>query len=164
MLITYMSKTTNLDRELKKGSTELLILSLLDARARHGYDIGRQIELRSDGVVQLHVASLYRCSTVEKARLVAGRWWSGPANDAAATTVSPRRPQGAGGPEGHLARVSGRGEPRVRTPMRDWHVAVRERLAPLRLDPAPGGGRGRGAGPGAGRSMRPSHAGGPHGG
>jgi DNA-binding PadR family transcriptional regulator len=38
-----------MDRELKKGSTELLILSLLDARPRHGYDIGRQIEQRSNG-------------------------------------------------------------------------------------------------------------------
>src|SRR5919204_5840618 len=50
---------TDMDRELKKGSTELLILSLLEARARHGYDIGRQIERKSQGVVALHVASLY---------------------------------------------------------------------------------------------------------
>ena len=50
---------TDMDRELKKGSTELLILSLLEGRARHGYDIGRQIEQRSQGVVELHVASLY---------------------------------------------------------------------------------------------------------
>jgi len=27
------------DRELKRGSAELLILSLLDARPRHGYDL-----------------------------------------------------------------------------------------------------------------------------
>ena len=64
-----------MDRELKKGSTELLILSLLDARPRHGYDIGRQIELRSNGVVQLHVASLYPLLyRLERRGWVAGRW------------------------------------------------------------------------------------------
>ena len=64
-----------MDRELKKGSTELLILSLLDARPRHGYDIGRQIEQRSSGVVQLHVASLYPLLyRLERRGWVAGRW------------------------------------------------------------------------------------------
>ena len=33
-----------LDRELKKGSAELLILSLVEDRPRHGYDIGQLIE------------------------------------------------------------------------------------------------------------------------
>jgi PadR family transcriptional regulator PadR len=66
---------TDMDRELKKGSTELLILSLLEGRARHGYDIGQQIELRSQGVVQLHVASLYPLLyRLEKRGWVAGRW------------------------------------------------------------------------------------------
>jgi PadR family transcriptional regulator len=66
---------TDMDRELKKGSTELLILSLLEARPRHGYDIGRQIETRSGGVVQLHVASLYPLLyRLERRGWVAGRW------------------------------------------------------------------------------------------
>jgi len=66
---------TDMDRELKKGSTELLILSLLEARARHGYDIGQQIERRSQGVVQLHVASLYPLLyRLERRGWVAGRW------------------------------------------------------------------------------------------
>src|SRR5262245_52107969 len=34
LLATHMT-----DRELKKGSAELLILSLIEERARHGYDI-----------------------------------------------------------------------------------------------------------------------------
>ena len=64
-----------MDRELKKGSTELLILSLLEGRARHGYDIGRQIEQRSNGVVQLHVASLYPLLyRLEKRGWILGRW------------------------------------------------------------------------------------------
>ena len=66
---------TDMDRELKKGSTELLILSLLEGRARHGYDIGRQIEQRSQGVVELHVASLYPLLyRLERRGWVAGRW------------------------------------------------------------------------------------------
>ena len=36
-------------RELKKGSTEMLVLSLLETRARHGYQIGKQIETSSGG-------------------------------------------------------------------------------------------------------------------
>ncbi len=48
-----------LDRELKKGSAELLILSILDARPRHGYDIGKLIETRSGGQLKFHIASLY---------------------------------------------------------------------------------------------------------
>jgi len=31
--------TEALDRELKRGTAELLILSLLDARPRHGYEL-----------------------------------------------------------------------------------------------------------------------------
>lgn len=48
-----------LDRELKKGSAELLILSLLEGRPRHGYEISQLIEQRSEGAVRFKVASLY---------------------------------------------------------------------------------------------------------
>ncbi len=70
-----MENSGILDRELKKGSTELLILSLVEERARHGYEIGRLIEQRSGGVVQLHVASLYPLLyRLEKRGWIAGRW------------------------------------------------------------------------------------------
>jgi PadR family transcriptional regulator, regulatory protein PadR len=48
-----------LDRELKRGSAELLILSLLDARPRHGYDLSKLIEARSQGQLKFHIDSLY---------------------------------------------------------------------------------------------------------
>jgi len=51
--------TRALDRELKKGSAELLILSLLDARARHGYELSKLIHTRSGGTLTFHVDSLY---------------------------------------------------------------------------------------------------------
>ena len=50
---------TRMDRQLKKGSTELLVLSLVERRGRHGYEIGKLIESRSDGALRLNVASLY---------------------------------------------------------------------------------------------------------
>src|SRR5256885_10297974 len=51
--------TRALDRELKKGSAELLILSLLDARPRHGYELSKLIHTRSDGQLTFHIGSLY---------------------------------------------------------------------------------------------------------
>jgi transcriptional regulator len=49
----------SIDRDLKKGSAELLVLSLLEARRRHGYEISKLIETRSKGAVRFRVASLY---------------------------------------------------------------------------------------------------------
>jgi PadR family transcriptional regulator PadR len=47
------------DREWKKGSAELLLLSLLEHEPRHGYELNKLIESRSRGVLRYHVASLY---------------------------------------------------------------------------------------------------------
>lgn len=64
-----------LDRELKKGSAELVILSLLDARARHGYEISQIIEHRSEGEVKFKVASLYPLLyRLEERGWIEGRW------------------------------------------------------------------------------------------
>src|SRR5215510_5555128 len=51
--------TRALDRELKRGSAELLILSLLDTSPRHGYDLGKLIHKRSGGKLTFHIDSLY---------------------------------------------------------------------------------------------------------
>ena len=51
--------TRALDRELKRGSAELLILSLLDARPRHGYELSKSIHTRSGGQLTFHIDSLY---------------------------------------------------------------------------------------------------------
>lgn len=64
-----------LTNELKKGSAEFLILSLLEHEPRHGYDLSRLIELRSDGVLHFHVASLYpMLYRMERRGWIAGRW------------------------------------------------------------------------------------------
>src|SRR4029453_11283239 len=63
-----------LDRELKKGSAELLILSLVETRARHGYEISKLIEQRSNGRVRFKVASLYHLLyRLEERGWIAGR-------------------------------------------------------------------------------------------
>lgn len=62
-------------RELKKGSTEILVLSLLEHRARHGYEIGKQIETRSRGRLKFRIGSLYPIlCRLEDRGLVSGRW------------------------------------------------------------------------------------------
>ena len=64
-----------LDRELKKGSAELLILSLVEDRARHGYEISKLIESRSEGHLRFNVASLYPLLyRLESRGWIQGRW------------------------------------------------------------------------------------------
>jgi transcriptional regulator len=64
-----------LARELKRGSTELLILALLEEQDRHGYDIARLIDERSRGAISFHAASLYpTLYRMENKDLIEGRW------------------------------------------------------------------------------------------
>jgi len=61
--------------ELKKGSVELLILSLLEGEARHGYDLGKLIESRSGGRLQFQISSLYPVLyRMEDRGWIKGRW------------------------------------------------------------------------------------------
>jgi transcriptional regulator len=63
------------DRELKKGSAELLILSLLEHRPRHGYEISKLIDARSEGVLRFNVASFYPLLyRLEQRGFIEGRW------------------------------------------------------------------------------------------
>ena len=66
---------TSSQLEWKKGSAELLVLSLIEARPRHGYEISKLIELRSDGAVHFYAASLYpMLYRLEKRGWIQGRW------------------------------------------------------------------------------------------
>ena len=61
--------------ELKKGTTPLLILALLEAEPRHGYALSKLIESRSGGVVRIHAASLYPLLyQLERKRWIRGSW------------------------------------------------------------------------------------------
>ena len=72
-------KTAEADRSAidaaKKGSADLFILALVDEEDHHGYEIGRQIELRSGGAVTFTMASLYATLyRLEERALIRGRW------------------------------------------------------------------------------------------
>ena len=58
MAVLHMADRS-INREWKKGSAELLQLSLLEALPRHGYENGKLIEQRSQGTLSFHAASLY---------------------------------------------------------------------------------------------------------
>jgi PadR family transcriptional regulator PadR len=65
----------SMDPEWKKGSAELLVMSLLEDQPRHGYDISKLIKLRSGGALHFHVTSLYPLlHRLEKQGLIDGRW------------------------------------------------------------------------------------------
>jgi transcriptional regulator len=67
------------DRELKKGSAELLVLSLVEDRARHGYEISKLIESRSGGNLKFNVASLYPLLyRLEGRGWIQGKWMEKP--------------------------------------------------------------------------------------
>ena len=61
--------------ELRKGSAEVLVLGVLEERSRHGYEIARLIEARSDGEIVFHSATLYpTLYRLEQRGLIRGRW------------------------------------------------------------------------------------------
>lgn len=63
------------DQEWKKGSAELLVLSLLEDQPRHGYDISKVIQVRSGGALRFHVTSLYPLLyRLETRGWIDGRW------------------------------------------------------------------------------------------
>ena len=64
-----------INREWKKGSAELLLLSLIETVPRHGYEIGKLIGQQSRGALQYHAASLYPLLyRLEKRGFIQGKW------------------------------------------------------------------------------------------
>lgn len=60
---------------MQKGSAEMIILALLEERARHGYELAKLIESQSESRLQFHAASLYpMLYRLERKKLVEGRW------------------------------------------------------------------------------------------
>ncbi len=61
--------------ELKRGSLELLILSVLEGHSRHGYEIGKLLEQRSGGKLEFPVSTLYSILyRMEDREWIKGRW------------------------------------------------------------------------------------------
>jgi len=73
VVTTYVAAM--LGPDLKKGSAEFLVLSLLEHERRHGYELNKLIESRSNGVLMFHIASLYPLLyRMEDRGWIAGRW------------------------------------------------------------------------------------------
>jgi transcriptional regulator len=73
--VTNTYVTAMLAPDLKKGSAEFLVLSLLEHERRHGYELNKLIESRSGGVLTFHIASLYPLLyRMEDRGWIAGRW------------------------------------------------------------------------------------------
>ncbi len=61
--------------DLRKGSVELLLLSLLEHESRHGYEVGKLIEQRSGGRIAFRISSLYPVlCRMEDRGWIKGRW------------------------------------------------------------------------------------------
>ena len=62
-------------QEAKKGSAELVILSVVEREAHHGYEIAELIEQRSGGALRFTLASLYATLyRMEDRGWIRGRW------------------------------------------------------------------------------------------
>lgn len=58
-----------------QSAAEVLLLALLEARPRHGYELAKLIEQRSAGALEFHVASLYPLLyRMEERGWIVGRW------------------------------------------------------------------------------------------
>ena len=68
-------------RELLKGSTETLLLSLLAEEAMYGYQIAREMERRSNGYFAFKEGTLYPAlHRLERVGLLQGSWQENAAN------------------------------------------------------------------------------------
>lgn len=65
----------NYERELLKGSTDSLLLSLINRQPMYGYQIIKELERRSLGYFQFKEGTLYPAlHRLEKAGLIYGKW------------------------------------------------------------------------------------------
>ena len=99
--------------ELIKGSTELLVLSLLRDRTLHGYDIIKEIRAHSDGHLRVGEGSLYPLlHRLERDGLLAAEWG------------------GAAGRDRRYYRLTPRGEAALSERQAEWrrHVHAVERV------------------------------------
>lgn len=65
--------------QIKRGSAELAVLALLAENALHGYEIAKQIETQTKGVLRFDMASLYpMLHRLERKSWVKAEWQTSP--------------------------------------------------------------------------------------
>ena len=93
-------------RELLKGSTETLILSLLAEESMYGYQLVREMDQRSSGYFRLKEGTLYPAlHRLERDLLVEGRWEQSP-----------------GGQNRRYYHVTPKGLERLESMLREWDL------------------------------------------
>lgn len=66
---------SNIDKELLKGATETLVLSVLSAQPSHGYELVQRLKQRSAGIFQFGEGTLYPLLyKLEDKGLIRGEW------------------------------------------------------------------------------------------
>ncbi len=66
---------TSVSAEIKRGSAELAILSVLAVQRAHGYELAKRIEQQTGGVLRFDMASLYpMLYRLERRRWIKGAW------------------------------------------------------------------------------------------
>lgn len=64
------------NKELLKGSTVILVLSLLDREPMYGYQMIKEIEKKSSGVFQFKEGTLYPIlHSLEASGMIESYWW-----------------------------------------------------------------------------------------
>jgi hypothetical protein len=78
VLLYSFQQNANLDMntaELQQSSAELVILALLEGRAKYGYEIAKLVESESGSLLQYQVASIYpMLHRLEAKGVIQGRW------------------------------------------------------------------------------------------
>ena len=95
-----------------------MVLSAIEHRTRHGYEIARLIDSQSAGVLRFHVASLYPILyRLERKGLIQGRWV-----------------EKSGERRRRFYRLTAHGEKTLAQQRRSWHTffAALNRVARLR--------------------------------
>lgn len=72
----YRSEIMKVNKELLKGSTTILILSLLDKKSMYGYEMIKEIEKKSNGVFTFKEGTLYPILHSLEAEQFVEAYWS----------------------------------------------------------------------------------------
>ena len=68
-------RVASVNAQIKRGSAELAVLTLLAERPLHGYEIAKQIEAQTKGVLRFDLASLYpMLHRLERKNWVKAEW------------------------------------------------------------------------------------------
>jgi len=92
-------------KQLKMGTTEILILAILTKGDRYGYDISRDVKDRSEGFFEFKQGFLYpTLRRMEDSKLINGYW----------------RDSASGGPDRKYYKLTRQGRDRLKASLDAW--------------------------------------------